>query len=104
MLGRLLLSRLLPALLALPVLTVAGPAGAHSWYPQRCCNEIDCYKVVRMQRLPDGSLDVLAGHIPVIVPKDFPAEPSLDHDAHVCVYRDMLGRYRPLCVFLPAEA
>ena len=77
---------------------------AHSWYPQRCCTEQDCVRVDRIERRPDGSLWVTAGHIGVAIPKGFPAEPSQDHDAHVCTYRNILGHHVPRCLFLPAES
>lgn len=80
------------------------PALAHSWYPRECCNDIDCVKVERLERRPDGSMLMESGPITVIVPKGFDARPSQDRDAHVCVYRDVRGRYHARCVFLPAEA
>lgn len=88
---------------AWPFLLAAGTA-AHSWYPHRCCTEQDCVRVDRIERRPDGSLLVTAGHIDVEIPKGFPAEPSLDHDAHVCTFRDIMGRHVPRCLFLPAES
>jgi hypothetical protein len=97
-------ARLLAAVtLALPALVPGGPGLAHSWYPQRCCNEIDCVKIDSMKRQPDGSLLVIAGHITVIVPPNFPAEPSQDGDAHICTYRDIRGAYLPRCLFVPGE-
>lgn len=54
-----------------------------------------------MQHLRDGSLRIEAGPIEVIVPPGFPALPSLDNDPHVCVFRDIMGRYHARCVFLP---
>jgi hypothetical protein len=76
---------------------------AHSWYPPLCCNEIDCSPVTAIVYNKDGSILMEAGHISVLVPKGFPVEPSQDSRAHVCVYRDVRGRYHPRCVFLPAE-
>lgn len=78
-------------------------SSAHSWYPRICCNEIDCMVVTSLTRRADGALVIAAGHIDVIVPPGFPIEPSEDRDAHVCVYRDVMGIYHPRCVFLPAE-
>jgi len=60
--------------------------------------------VTRIERLADGSLAVSAGHIDVIVPRGFPAEASLDREAHICVYRNIEGRYVVRCLFLPGEA
>ena len=76
-------------------------ARAHSWYPRECCSELDCFRATSMQRLPDGSMIVQAGHITVIVPSGFPTRPSQDGDVHVCTYRDIRGQYLPRCVFLP---
>ncbi len=90
--------------LALICLTCAVPnttAQAHLWYPKVCCNDQDCFKATLVKHLPDGSLRIDAGHITVIVPRDFPSLPSLDNDAHICVFRDLRGRYQPRCVFLP---
>jgi hypothetical protein len=42
-----------------------------------------------------------AGPIHVIVPAGFAIQPSRDADAHVCVWRDGVGRYHARCVFLP---
>ena len=84
-------------------LLVGDVARAHSWYPHRCCNDIDCSVVTRLERRADGSYLIESGHITVVVPKGFPIEPSQDRDAHVCVYRDVRGQYHPRCVFLPAE-
>ena len=74
---------------------------AHLWYPRKCCNEQDCHRATRVERRPDGSLRIDAGHITVIVPPGFPAQASQDNNAHVCVYQDIMGRYHPRCVFLP---
>jgi len=79
----------------------AVPAMAHYWYPKKCCNDQDCFRATAIKRMSDGRLKIEAGHITVIVPRDFPALLSLDNDPHVCVYRDNMGRYRPRCVFLP---
>ena len=81
--------------------TLPSTAWAHLWYPKVCCNDQDCFKATLVEHLPDGSLRIDAGHITVVVPKNFPSLPSLDNDAHVCVFRDMRGRYQPRCVFLP---
>jgi hypothetical protein len=79
-------------------------AQAHSWYPRFCCNELDCMVVEKLTRNPDGSMLMEAGPITVLVPRDFQIDPSQDRQAHVCVYRDVRGKYHPRCVFLPGEA
>ena len=94
------------ALVIWVTVALALPTGAlaHSWYPRLCCNDLDCMVVTKLVRQADGSILMEAGHISVIVPKGFLIEPSQDHDSHVCVYRDVRGRYHPRCVFMPAEA
>lgn len=79
---------------------VAG-AFAHYWYPAECCNDQDCFKVHKIEHLADGSMIMHAGHFTVIVPPGFQTRKSLDNDSHVCVYRNVLGRYLPRCVFMP---
>ena len=85
-----------PALPPLPVL-------AHSWYPLACCHDFDCMKVDRLEHRGDGSILMQVGAISVIVPAGFEALPSKDTDAHVCLYRDGSGTWKPRCVFLPAQ-
>lgn len=88
----------------LTVLAASTPSRSHSWYPKLCCNEIDCLVVEKLTRNPDGSILMEAGPITVLVPNDFRIDPSQDRQAHVCVYRDVRGKYHPRCVFLPGEA
>lgn len=77
---------------------------AHSWYPPACCTGQDCRKVDRIDHLPDGGLLMHFGGQQVVVPRGFEQLPSQDADAHVCVYRNALGRWVPRCVFIPAGA
>ena len=95
----------LPSLTVL-VIAVATPSLslAHSWYPAACCTGQDCKKVDRIDYLPDGGLLMHFGGQQVIVPRGFEQQPSQDMDAHVCVYRNAMGRWVPRCVFLPAGA
>jgi len=93
-------------MLAVAVLLAQVPlfdeqARAHLWYPKACCNDQDCFRATRVEHLPDGSLRIHTDHLSVIVPPSYVSFPSLDNDAHVCVYRDIRGRYQPRCVFLP---
>lgn len=90
---------LVAAALALP----AQPVLAHSWYPLACCHDFDCSKVDRLEHRGDGSMLIEVGAISVIVPAGFEALPSKDTDAHVCLYRDGSGAWKPRCVFLPAQ-
>lgn len=89
-------------LLAISQLALTStPARAHFWYPKECCNDQDCFRAARVKRQPDGSLRIDVDHFSVIVPPDLEARPSQDNDAHVCVFRDLFGKYHARCVFLP---
>ena len=91
-------------LTAIIALSLGPPIHAHHWYPKQCCHDHDCFPIVRMVQLANGSTIATAGPIQVIIPPGFPKEPSLDHDAHVCVYYDPdMQMYRPRCLFVPAE-
>ena len=57
-----------------------------------------------MEVLPDGSLLMHFSGQQVVVPRGFEQLPSQDTDAHVCVYRNVTGRWMPRCVFVPAGA
>ena len=74
---------------------------AHSWYPPQCCNENDCRQVDRIDDLSNGDVVMHFGGQEVLVPRSFEKQPSRDHNAHVCVYRTISGRWAPRCVFLP---
>ena len=91
----------LAGLLVQPAFFGNMSAQAHLWYPKACCNDQDCFRANRIEHLPDGSMRMHTNHMSVIVPRFFMSFPSLDNDAHVCVYRDLRGRYHPRCVFLP---
>jgi hypothetical protein len=75
---------------------------AHSWYPKRCCHDMDCHPADRVHSLPDGTLVLSRGAILVRAPRSFPIEASPDGRAHFWVFEsgwDLEAR----CVFLPAE-
>lgn len=95
----LVLMTLLPAFLLASA--YLSPARAHLWYPKACCNDQDCFRATSIEHRADGSMKIDAGHISVVVPPGYLTLPSLDNDAHICVYRDIAGRYHPRCVFLP---
>jgi hypothetical protein len=99
--GRCVASLLLAGVLG-AALPHVRPAYAHSWYPPRCCTGQDCKKVDRIDRLPDGGMIMYFGTFDVQVPAGFRQMPSQDADAHVCVYRNSIGRLVPRCVFMPA--
>ena len=89
------------AALAALFLAPAAQSDAHYWYPAACCNDQDCFKVHKIEHLDDGSMIMHAGHFVVVVPPGFQTRKSLDNDSHVCVYRNVLGKYLPRCVFMP---
>ena len=74
---------------------------AHSWYPQRCCSEKDCFLADHILRLPDGVLEFTTGEVVLRVPRSFPIEASPDGKSHICVYDSGWG-LEARCVFLPA--
>ena len=74
---------------------------AHSWYPKRCCNDMDCFPADNVRRLADGTLELSKGPIRVRVTRTFPIESSPDGKAHFCVWDSGFG-LEARCVFLPA--
>ena len=76
---------------------------AHSWYPKRCCDDIDCFAADSVRRFADGTLELSKGPIRVRVARTFPIEASPDGKAHFCVWDSGWG-FEARCVFLPAGA
>jgi hypothetical protein len=80
-----------------------APATAHSWYPKRCCHDMDCHPADSIRWLPDGTLVLSRGAIRVRVPRTFPFEASPDGRPHFCVFESGWG-LEARCVFLPPES
>jgi hypothetical protein len=98
-------------LLAISALAIAGmpaTAKAHDWYPQECCNDMDCAVVTELKYLSGGTLKVTTTRGTVEVSRDFPIRPSLDRNAHACLAygeHDLPdGGWRLMCLFLPTGA
>jgi hypothetical protein len=85
------------------VVPVSPVVKAHSWYPERCCRDHDCFPADRVQRLRDGILVLSYRAIVVRVAKSFPVEPSPDGRPHFCIYESGWGP-EARCVFLPLES
>jgi hypothetical protein len=95
---RLLLLSCAGVLLLLPQLVAA-----HSWYPKRCCHDMDCFLADNVHRLADGTLELSKGSIRVRVTRTFPIEPSPDGKPHFCVWDSGFG-LEARCVFLPVDS
>lgn len=92
----------------LPVLVLRHPAriNAHDWYPEECCNDMDCAPVESVQKVvpPGGGapyLIVTSKKGKVTIRPNFPVRDSKDSRMHVC-----LGHYEredsePICFFVP---
>ena len=97
------------ALVALPSLVgmaALAPANGHDWYPQDCCNGMDCAPVESVVRLvPAGGgksqIVVASKHGKVSVPLDFPVRESKDSRMHVCMRRHDSGDMDLICLFVP---
>ena len=96
-------ARLLMCLSLSVVALQPAPVTAHSWYPKRCCHDMDCHPADTVHRLPDGTLVLSRGAIRVRVPQGFPIEASPDGRSHFCVFESGWG-LEARCVFLSAES
>lgn len=85
------------------LLAAAGGAHGHSWYPKKCCSEQDCFRVVKIEQLPDGRRMTLdnESHTQVFVSVDQLFDRSEDSDYHLCIVADLFSS-GILCAFEPS--
>ena len=96
----------LAALSLLASTAVSLPATAHGWYPNECCNDMDCAPVDSMAPLvPAGGgapqVIVRSKHGTAILRHDFPVLESKDSRMHVCMRRHDSGDMDVICLFIP---
>jgi hypothetical protein len=85
--------------LLLAYLTV--PAPAHSWYPEDCCSDKDCFRVVKIDQAgAQGRLMMLENNQQVLVPPDQVFRRSQDGSYHLCIVPDDFTS-GILCAFEP---
>jgi len=72
----------------------------HSWYPKRCCGDGDCFVATRVERLPDGNIQLSNGKYTFRIVPDFPIEQSPDGLFHFCIAPNGYD-YDARCVFMP---
>jgi hypothetical protein len=87
---------------------VLAPANGHDWYPNECCNTMDCAPVESIVRLvPAGGgapqLIVTSKYGKAILPHDFPVLESKDSRMHVCMRRHDSGDMDVICLFVPPD-
>ena len=56
---------------------------AHSWYPERCCHNMDCFPADTVRRLADGTLVLVHGPFLVRVPQSCCAVDGVAVGCHV---------------------
>jgi hypothetical protein len=77
----------------------ASAAGAHSWYPEECCNDHDC-RPVPCAELVKGKQGL--AWLDRVIFNQRQIRESLDDSCHVCVttYVGYVS-YVPICAFIP---
>jgi hypothetical protein len=83
-------TRLAAIAIILCLISAAGAAIAHSWYPYECCSDRDCQPVFDARRV-DGGWESGGRFYP-----DAITRPSLDGNFHSCATKS-----RSLCFFVP---
>jgi hypothetical protein len=96
------------------LLSAAGVAEAHDWYPMECCSGMDCAPVEKVEILPlqsagimgsnmslPGTMMITTKHGTVIVPANFPRRESKDNQMHACMRAAPGGNMRLICLFIP---
>lgn len=68
---------------------------AHSWFPNRCCNEGHCKKILQWKEISDDKWVIITSDGEFLIgKKELDVEPSQDDENHLCVYNG-----KPLCLF-----
>jgi hypothetical protein len=81
-------------------LTWSRDADAHDWYPVECCGGHDCAPADNVVRRNDGSLQVTARGMTVVIPEDYRAwRKSPDDRIHVCIRKLRSGSEYLICAF-----
>lgn len=79
----------------------------HSWYPEECCTNKDCYPVEWIKESSEGTTVKTEDGIQVTVPKSIHRLPSRDGDYHLCFPKNDLrvwGVTTIFCFFIPGSA
>jgi hypothetical protein len=82
------------------LLVASHGAQAHEWYPLECCAGQDCAPADTVVRGDDGSYQVTARGMSVIIPPAYRFwRPSPDGQVHICIKPFRSGGVMLICAF-----